>query len=152
MQAEKWVSNMSKLPAEDESFETESRPARSVHLCIILGVKRAWLYLNGHCWLSFCHSWFLHNSIIFCRLGLGAKVPRTSTFVPSDDPLERKLYYKLNAQKRKAAKIAEALAPAARDDDDDDEDNLDSRTCAFEKKKRAADPVTPSVGKKKRRK
>lgn len=111
--AEKWVSNMSKLPAEDESFETESRPA---------------------------------------RLGLGAKVPRTSTFVPSDDPLERKLYYKLNAQKRKAAKIAEALAPAARDDDDDDEDNLDSRTSAFEKKKRAADPVTPSVGKKKRRK
>lgn len=41
MQAEKWVSNMSKLPAEDESFETESRPARSVHLCIILGFKRA---------------------------------------------------------------------------------------------------------------
>lgn len=110
--AEKWVSNMSKLPAEDESFETESRPA---------------------------------------RLGLGAKVPRTSTFVPSDDPLERKLYYKLNAQKRKAAKIAEELAPAARDDDDD-EDYLDSRTSAFEKKKRAADPVTPSVGKKKRRK
>lgn len=71
--------------------------------------------------------------------------------MPSDDPLERKLYYKLNAQKRKATKIAEELAPAARDDDDD-EDNLDSRTSAFEKKKRAADPVTPSIGKKKRRK
>lgn len=28
VQAEKWVSNMSKLPAEDESFETQSRPAR----------------------------------------------------------------------------------------------------------------------------
>ncbi|XP_062015467.1 uncharacterized protein PB1E7.01c-like [Rosa rugosa] len=111
--AEKWVSNMSKLPAEDESFETQSRPA---------------------------------------RLGLGAKVPRASTFVPSDDPLERKLYYKLNAQKRKAAKIAEELAPAAADGDGDDEDNEDSRTSAFEKKKRAANPLTPPLGKKKRRK
>ncbi|XP_004306782.1 PREDICTED: uncharacterized protein LOC101300092 [Fragaria vesca subsp. vesca] len=109
--AEKWVSNMSKLPAEDESFETQSRPA---------------------------------------RLGLGAKVSRTSTFVPSDDPVERKLYYKLNAQKRKAAKIAEELAPGA--GDDDYEDNEDSRTGAFEKKKRAANPLTPPIGKKKRRK
>ncbi|KAL6130928.1 hypothetical protein ACLB2K_069306 [Fragaria x ananassa] len=111
VQAEKWVSNMSKLPAEDESFETQSRPA---------------------------------------RLGLGAKVSRTSTFVPSDDPVERKLYYKLNAQKRKAAKIAEELAPGA--GDDDYEDNEDSRTGAFEKKKRAANPLTPPIGKKKRRK
>ncbi|XP_050385361.1 uncharacterized protein LOC126801913 [Argentina anserina] len=112
--AEKWVSNMSKLPAEDESFETQNRPA---------------------------------------RLGLGAKVSRTSTFVPSDDPLERKLYYKLNAQKKKASKIAEELAPAAADgDDDDDEDNEDSRTRAFGKKKRAANQLTPPLGKKKRRK
>ncbi|KAL6124200.1 hypothetical protein ACLB2K_076715 [Fragaria x ananassa] len=90
------------------------------------------------------------GTIMFCRLGLGAKVSRTSTFVPSDDPLERTLYYKLNAQKRKAAKIAEELAPGA--GDDDNEDNEDSRTSAFEKKKRAANPLTPPIGKKKRRK
>ncbi|BFG30542.1 hypothetical protein CerSpe_168160 [Prunus speciosa] len=86
------------------------------------------------------------------RLGLGAKVPRASKFVPSDDPLERKLHYKLDAGRRAAAKIAEesTAASAASDDDDDDED-LDSRTKAFEKKRPAA-PVTPSLGGKKRKK
>ncbi|KAL2962901.1 hypothetical protein AAZX31_17G170200 [Glycine max] len=34
-------------------------------------------------------------------LGLGAKVSRQSKFVPSNDPVERKLYAKLNAEKRK---------------------------------------------------
>ncbi|PQQ02774.1 uncharacterized protein Pyn_02975 [Prunus yedoensis var. nudiflora] len=84
------------------------------------------------------------------RLGLGAKVPRPSKFVPSDDPLERKLHYKLDAGRRAAAKIAESAAASAASDDDDDED-LDSRTKAFEKKRPAA-PVSPSLGGKKRKK
>ncbi|XP_068331264.1 uncharacterized protein [Pyrus communis] len=84
------------------------------------------------------------------RLGLGAVVPRPSKFVPSNDPLERKLHYKLDAARRNAAKVAEESALAARDyDDDDDED--DSRTSAFAKKRPAA-PVTPSLRAKKRQK
>ncbi|CAB4263085.1 unnamed protein product [Prunus armeniaca] len=87
------------------------------------------------------------------RLGLGAKVPRPSKFVPSDDPLERKLHYKLDAGRRAAAKIAEesAAATASAASDDDDDEDLDSRTKAFEKKRPAA-PVTPSLGGKKRKK
>ncbi|KAI5350239.1 hypothetical protein PRUPE_1G174800 [Prunus persica] len=85
------------------------------------------------------------------RLGLGAKVPRPSKFVPSDDPLERKLHYKLDAGRRAAAKIAEESAAASAASDDDDDEDLDSRTKAFEKKRPAA-PVTPSLGGKKRKK
>ncbi|XP_034205859.1 uncharacterized protein LOC117619908 isoform X2 [Prunus dulcis] len=85
------------------------------------------------------------------RLGLGAKVPRPSKFSPSDDPLERKLHYKLDAGRRNAAKIAEESASAAARDDSDDDEDLDSRTKAFEKKRPAA-PVTPSLGGKKRKK
>ncbi|RZB93923.1 hypothetical protein D0Y65_025296 [Glycine soja] len=44
-------------------------------------------------------------------LGLGAKVSRQSKFVASGDPVERKLYAKLNAEKRKAANIAKSLLP-----------------------------------------
>ncbi|KAL6293614.1 hypothetical protein ACE6H2_001756 [Prunus campanulata] len=85
------------------------------------------------------------------KLGLGAKVPRPSKFVPSDDPLERKLHYKLDAGRRAAAKIAEESTAASAASDDDDDEDLDSRTKAFEKKRPAA-PVTPSLGGKKRKK
>ncbi|KAM2280348.1 hypothetical protein ACFX1S_041078 [Malus domestica] len=84
------------------------------------------------------------------RLGLGAVVPRPSKFVPSNDPLERKLHYKLDAARRNAAKVAEESALAARDYDNDD-DEEDSRTSAFAKKRPAA-PVTPSLRAKKRQK
>ncbi|KAL9315011.1 hypothetical protein ACSQ67_016012 [Phaseolus vulgaris] len=70
-------------------------------------------------------------------LGLGARVSRQSKFVPSDDPVEKKLYAKLSAEKRKAANIAKESATIARDDLDDDEESeeLDSRTNAFAKRK-----------------
>ncbi|CAL2228044.1 unnamed protein product [Prunus armeniaca] len=132
--AQKWVNDMTE-PAEDEHFEIQSRPARQVLFIYLFWGERSIIIFIG-----------------FLRLGLGAKVPRPSKFVPSDDPLERKLHYKLDAGRRAAAKIAEesAAAASAASDDDDDED-LDSRTKAFEKKRPAA-PVTPSLGGKKRKK
>ncbi|KAK7394763.1 hypothetical protein VNO78_15301 [Psophocarpus tetragonolobus] len=80
------------------------------------------------------------------RLGLGAKVSRQSKVVPSDDPVERKLCAKLNAEKRKAANIAKESTAIASDalDDDEDSENLDSRTNAFTKRKATA-PFTSSV-------
>ncbi|KAM1155081.1 hypothetical protein ACFX2I_025952 [Malus domestica] len=74
------------------------------------------------------------NSIEFCRLGLGAVAPHPSKFVPSNDPLERKLRYKLDAARRNAAKIAEESTLAAKDDDDDDDEEA-NRTSAFAKKR-----------------
>ncbi|CAN6692079.1 unnamed protein product [Malus baccata var. baccata] len=71
--------------------------------------------------------------IEFCRLGLGVVAPRPSKFVPSNDPLERKLRYKLDAARRNAAKITEESTLAAKDDDEED-----SRTSAFAKKRPAA--------------
>ncbi|CAN6711008.1 unnamed protein product [Malus baccata var. baccata] len=106
-------------PAEDEPFEIQARPARQVDL------------------------------FIYFVLGLGAVAPRPSKFVPSNDPLERKLHYKLDAARRNAAKIAEESTLAAKDDDDNDDE--DSRTSAFAKKRPAA-PVTPSLRAKKRQK
>ncbi|RXH93678.1 hypothetical protein DVH24_014254 [Malus domestica] len=125
--AKKWLNTMSE-PAEDEPFEIHARPARQVDSFIYLG----------------------ELVIGFCRLGLGAVVPRPSKFVPSNDPLERKLHYKLDAARRNAAKVAEESALAARDYDNDD-DEEDSRTSAFAKKRPAA-PVTPSLRAKKRQK
>ncbi|KAF5464269.1 hypothetical protein F2P56_014358 [Juglans regia] len=75
------------------------------------------------------------------RLGLGAKVSRQSKVGPSNDPLERKLYAKLNNGKRKASKSAKECMLSARDGGDDDydaEENLDSRTTAFDKKRAGA--------------
>ncbi|TQE12705.1 hypothetical protein C1H46_001725 [Malus baccata] len=69
-------------------------------------------------------------------MGLGLGAPRPSKFVPSNDPLERKLRYKLDAARRNAAKITEESTLAAKDDDDDD-DEEDSRTRAFAKKRLA---------------
>lgn len=64
-------------------------------------------------YLFVCHGNYCSCCAItqLCRLGLGAKVSRQSKFVPSDDPVERKLYAKLNAEKRKAANIAKSLLP-----------------------------------------
>ncbi|RZB53497.1 hypothetical protein D0Y65_049444, partial [Glycine soja] len=87
------------------------------------------------------------------RLGLGAKVSRQSKFVPSDDPVERKLYAKLNAEKRKAANIAKESATIARDALDDDEDNedLDSRANAFTKRKATAPLISSMLRNKKQK-
>ncbi|KAG2404332.1 uncharacterized protein HKW66_Vig0112540 [Vigna angularis] len=86
-------------------------------------------------------------------LGLGAKVSRRSKYVPSDDPVEKKLYAKLTAEKRKAANIAKESATTARDDLDDDEDSedLDSRTNAFAKRKATA-PLISSILRNKKQK
>ncbi|TQE00517.1 hypothetical protein C1H46_013873 [Malus baccata] len=92
-------------------------------------------------------TFFVHEN--WLMLGLGAVAPRPSKFVPSNDPLERKLHYKLDAARRNAAKIAEESTLAAKDDDDNDDE--DSRTSAFAKKRQAA-PVTPSLRAKKRQK
>ncbi|KAI4328791.1 hypothetical protein L6164_021120 [Bauhinia variegata] len=80
------------------------------------------------------------------RLGLGAKVSRQSKVGPSNDPVDRKLYAKLNAEKRKTARIAEESKQSAGAgfDDDDDNKDLDSRTSAFAKRK-AAVPLNSSV-------
>ncbi|TQD74174.1 hypothetical protein C1H46_040286 [Malus baccata] len=67
---------------------------------------------------------FRHElSIEFCKLGLGAVAPRSSKLVPSNDPLEKKLRYKLDVARRNAAKIAEESTLAAKDDNDDDDED-----------------------------
>ncbi|XP_054783232.1 uncharacterized protein LOC129290476 [Prosopis cineraria] len=87
------------------------------------------------------------------RLGLGAKVFRQSKVGPSDDPVERKLYAKLDARKRKAAQMEEESRSSQRDGVEDDEDDAgeDSRTSSFIKK--AAPRPLPStiLGNKKRK-
>ena len=86
-----------------------------------------------------------------CRLGLGAKVSRKSKVRPSDDPVDRKLYAKLEADKRKTAKIAEESSIVASNvlDDDEDDEDLESRTSAFAKRKAAPVPLTSSNKKQK---
>ncbi|KEH20953.1 RNA-binding protein, putative [Medicago truncatula] len=78
------------------------------------------------------------------RLGLGAKVPRQSNVVLSDDPVERRLHSRLAAEKRKAANITkdEGTNSCGVLDDEDNED--ESRTNAFAKRKAPA-PVTLSI-------
>ncbi|XP_027352912.1 uncharacterized protein LOC113863508 [Abrus precatorius] len=87
------------------------------------------------------------------RLGLGAKVSRQSKVGPSNDPVERKLHAKLDAEKRKAANIAKESTTIARDvlDDDEDNENVDSRTSAFSKRK-AEVPLTSSILRNKKQK
>ncbi|KAM7261099.1 hypothetical protein ACFE04_026574 [Oxalis oulophora] len=86
------------------------------------------------------------------RLGLGAKVARHSKYVPSDDPVERRLHAKLNAGKRKAAETEEQqFTKTAKDAfSSDEDDELESRTSVFSKKK--VSPTLPiSQGKKKQK-
>ncbi|XP_020218700.1 uncharacterized protein LOC109801938 [Cajanus cajan] len=87
-------------------------------------------------------------------LGLGAKVSRHSKAGASDDPVEKKLYAKMNAEKRKAANIAKESATIARDalDDDEDSEDLDSRTNAFASKRKAPIPLTSSMLRNKKQK
>ncbi|KAL5572859.1 hypothetical protein UlMin_022456 [Ulmus minor] len=82
------------------------------------------------------------------RLGLGAKVPRQSKVGPLKDPLERKLYAKL-ASRNKTSE--ETTKDGRFGDDSDDDEDLESRTKVFNKK-RAADPMTPSLQTKKKQK
>ncbi|KAK7295087.1 hypothetical protein RJT34_17990 [Clitoria ternatea] len=87
------------------------------------------------------------------RLGLGAKVSRQSKVGPSDDPIERKLYAKLNAGKRKAADIAKKSTTITRDvlDDKNDYEDEDSRTSAFAKRKATVPLTCSTLGNKKQK-
>ena len=88
----------------------------------------------------------------FNRLGLGAKVPRQSKVGPSNDPVERKLYAKLNAGKRKASKNRESTTLSDRDgvDEDGDDEDLESRSSAFSRKR--AVPLTSQIQAKRKQK
>lgn len=84
----------------------------------------------------------------FCRLGLGAKFSRQFNVGPLSDPIERKLFAKLDTR----TKRTEESNLATKDDDSDDSEDIESRTQVFNKK-RAANPVTPpSVQTKKKKK
>ncbi|XP_024027701.1 uncharacterized protein LOC21400276 [Morus notabilis] len=84
------------------------------------------------------------------RLGLGAKVSRQSKIGPLKDPLERKLYAKLHARTKSAEESTLTANKDGYGDDSDDSEALESRTQVFDKK-RAANPVTPSVQQTKKR-
>ncbi|XP_022157679.1 uncharacterized protein LOC111024338 [Momordica charantia] len=86
------------------------------------------------------------------RLGLGAKVSRQFRSGPSNDPLDRKLYAKLDAGKRQAARKTKEDTLILNNEDDEDDDEEESRTAMFDKK-RAATPVAmpPFRSKKKQR-
>lgn len=86
------------------------------------------------------------------RLGLGAAVPRQSQTVLSNDPVERKLRAKLDAEKRRKLKISEAPTISAKDgkvDEESDEEESESKTKAFTKKRPSAFPLTLQTKKKK---
>ncbi|XP_023514247.1 uncharacterized protein LOC111778569 isoform X2 [Cucurbita pepo subsp. pepo] len=87
------------------------------------------------------------------RLGLGAKISSQFRNGPSNDPLDRKLYAKLDAGKKQAArKMLEDTPVLNNEDDDDNDDEEESKTAMFDKK-RAPTRVTmpPFWTKKKRR-
>nr|XP_009799593.1 PREDICTED: uncharacterized protein PB1E7.01c isoform X1 [Nicotiana sylvestris]XP_009799600.1 PREDICTED: uncharacterized protein PB1E7.01c isoform X1 [Nicotiana sylvestris]XP_009799607.1 PREDICTED: uncharacterized protein PB1E7.01c isoform X1 [Nicotiana sylvestris]XP_009799617.1 PREDICTED: uncharacterized protein PB1E7.01c isoform X1 [Nicotiana sylvestris]XP_009799624.1 PREDICTED: uncharacterized protein PB1E7.01c isoform X1 [Nicotiana sylvestris]XP_009799631.1 PREDICTED: uncharacterized pro len=86
------------------------------------------------------------------RLGIGAAVPRQSQTVLSNDPAERKLRAKLDAEKRKKLKSSEASTISAKDgkvDEESDDEELESKTKAFTKKRPAALPSSLQAKKKK---
>ncbi|GFY90270.1 hypothetical protein Acr_07g0004670 [Actinidia rufa] len=85
------------------------------------------------------------------RLGLGATVPRQSKVGPLNDPVQRKLYAKLQVEKKKAAKNKENSKSSAieRHDVKDDEDEDESRTNLFSKKRLV--PLTSSLQAKKKK-
>ncbi|OMO88596.1 hypothetical protein COLO4_20186 [Corchorus olitorius] len=149
IQAEQWVSKMSGS-AEDEAVEVEpeGRPEKSV-----------WFPSNLAGYQVFMHHIYIYSfteiSESFNRLGLGAKVPRhQSKVVTSNNPVERKLYAKLDAAKRKASKDEVSTTPLARDavDDDSDDEDLDSRSSAFgTDRKRAVPPISQLQTKKKQK-
>ncbi|KAF5731735.1 hypothetical protein HS088_TW18G00420 [Tripterygium wilfordii] len=137
--AEKWVNDMTRIeevaPAEVES---EGRPPRFVVFFTLFTIS------------VLCH---FKLFLCFRRLGLGAKVARKTKYTPSDDPVEKKLHAKLEAEKRKAARSIEESNPSIRnlcDADDESDEDLESRTNAFAKKRSA--PPTASVQTKKKQK
>ncbi|KAK3038419.1 hypothetical protein RJ639_030585 [Escallonia herrerae] len=69
------------------------------------------------------------------RLGLGAAVPRQSHFAPTNDPVERKLRAKLDAEKRKVAKSAEESTRDESVDEESADEESESRTKAFSRKR-----------------
>ncbi|XP_062090339.1 uncharacterized protein LOC133796716 [Humulus lupulus] len=85
------------------------------------------------------------------RLGLGAKFSRQFNVGPLSDPIERKLFAKLDTRTKRTEESNLATKDEPNDDSDDSED-IESRTQVFNKK-RAANPVTPpSVQTKKKKK
>ncbi|KAK4371922.1 hypothetical protein RND71_007306 [Anisodus tanguticus] len=77
------------------------------------------------------------------RLGIGAAVPRQSQTVLSNDPAERRLRAKLDAEKRRKLKSSEASTISPKDeivDEESDEEESESKTKAFTKKR----PAFPS--------
>ncbi|KAG7013739.1 hypothetical protein SDJN02_23906 [Cucurbita argyrosperma subsp. argyrosperma] len=88
------------------------------------------------------------------RLGLGAKITHNIRNGPSNDPIDRKLYAKLDAVKKQAARKVSEDTPVLNNEDDDDNDDNDeeSRTAIFDKKRAATRvSMTPLRAKKKRR-
>ena len=138
MQAEQWVNNMTKSTEEEPAVvELEGRPARSVYVFMAIFVQ-----IKAVC---------LIITYISYRLGLGATVPRQSKVGPLNDPVERKLYAKLQVEKRKAAKNKKKSKSSAREryDVKDDEDENESRTNLFSKKRLV--PLTSSLQAKKKK-
>ncbi|KAK6129491.1 hypothetical protein DH2020_036724 [Rehmannia glutinosa] len=87
------------------------------------------------------------------RLGIGATVPKESKIACPNNPIERKLLAKLNANKRKVATRDEDLAPSAKGgnvDDDSEEEESESKTRSFAKK-RPLSSASPLHRKKKHR-
>lgn len=92
------------------------------------------------------------NFLGLCRLGIGAAVPRQSQTVLSNDPAERRLRAKLDAEKRRKLKSSEASTISNKDgkvDEESDEDESESKSKAFTKKRPAPLPSTLQVKKKK---
>ncbi|MCD9642715.1 hypothetical protein HAX54_029623 [Datura stramonium] len=86
------------------------------------------------------------------RLGIGAAVPRQSQTVLSNDPVERKLRAKLDAEKRRKLKSCEVSTISPKDgkaDEESDEEESESKTKAFTKKRPAALSSTLQAKKKK---
>ncbi|XP_051121666.1 uncharacterized protein LOC127245065 [Andrographis paniculata] len=68
-------------------------------------------------------------------LGIGATVPKESKVALTNNPVERKLFSKLQTENRKANKRDENLASNAKVDEDSEEDESESRTRAFSKRR-----------------
>lgn len=82
----------------------------------------------------------LNISIIITlrRLGLGAKVSRQTKRRPSDDPLDQRIQAKLDAGRRKYARLEVESADSSKNtgDDSEDDDESESKSQAFGKKKK----------------
>ncbi|KAM6601127.1 hypothetical protein CsatA_020736 [Cannabis sativa] len=83
------------------------------------------------------------------RLGLGAKVSRQFSVGPLSDPIERKLFAKLDTRTKRTEESNLATKDELNDDSDDSEDT-ESRSQVFNKK-RTATPMMPSVQTKKKK-